>query len=398
MSDVTHASPAVAPAHTARPWRRAITNGLWIWAIANVAYLLVNVVFWALRSEAGPSAGDFLAVWNRWDTGHYIYIATNGYNPNTENPAFFPLYPALMAGLDPLLPGDMLAAGLMISSLATLIALVVIFRLVDDLFDAATAERTIVSLVAFPFAFFLVAAYNESLLVALTAGALYCMRRGLWWGAGLLGALASGARMAGLLLALAFAVEYLRQRQWRVSRIRWDALAILLTPLGLIGFMIYDAQTLGDPLRFMQQQSTWGRDLSGPWEGIAGAIAQMQEPLAEHRPFHPAVVLNAIDLATVPFVIVLLVLAIWGPWRLGAESAYLITYGIASFVLIIIIPMSAPLPPLHGLPRFTLENLVVFIMLGRIARSRRFERAYLIPAVALQGALLLGFFANVWLA
>jgi hypothetical protein len=398
VTDVTPAPPPVTSAHKSGPWRRAITNGLWIWAIAHVAYLIINAVFWTLRSEGGPPPADFFDVWNRWDTGHYIYIASNGYNPHSENPAFFPLYPLLMAGLDPLLPGDMLATGLIISSLTTLIALIVIFRLVDDLFDGPTAERTILYLMAFPFAFFLVAAYNESLLVVLTAGALYCMRRGHWWGAGLLTGLASGARMAGLLLALAFVIEYLRQRQWHLNLVRWDALWILLSPAGLIGFMIYDNNAFGDPLRFMHQQSTWGRNLSSPWEGIAGAANQMAPPLSADQPFHPQVVLNAIDVATVPFVILLLVLAIWGPWRLGAPSAYLIAYGIASFALVLIIPMGDPLPPLHGLPRFTLENPVVFIMLARFGRDRRFERAYLLPAMALQAALLIGFFANVWLA
>ena len=102
MSDVTAASPTVTPPLRS-PWRRAITNGLWIWAIANVAYLIINAVFWSLRNEAGPSPSDFFDLWDRWDTGHYVYIASNGYNPNTENPAFFPLYPLIMAGLNPLL-------------------------------------------------------------------------------------------------------------------------------------------------------------------------------------------------------------------------------------------------------------------------------------------------------
>ena len=37
-------------------------------------------------------------------------------------------------------------------------------------------------------------------------------------------------------------------------------------------------------------------------------------------------------------------------------------------------------------------------MLARFGADRRFERAYLLPAIALQAALLVGFFANVWLA
>jgi hypothetical protein len=122
------------------------------------------------------------------------------------------------------------------------------------------------------------------------------MRRGHWWYAGALAGLASATRQAGVLLALAFAVEYLRQRDWKLERIRWDAAAIAVVPTGVIAFMIYSWQALGDPLRFMHIQVFWGRDLSLPWIGTAGALEQAGGVAAEGTPFHPGVVLNVIDL------------------------------------------------------------------------------------------------------
>jgi len=54
--------------------------------------------------------------------------------------------------------------------------------------------------------------------------ALYAMRRQYWWAAGLCGALAIATRQAGILLALAFVVEYLRRCDRRPRAFRINAL------------------------------------------------------------------------------------------------------------------------------------------------------------------------------
>jgi len=400
VSDVTASPPATAAATPVRvdsPWRRAWLAGLATWAIAYLSYLLLNAVFWTVGTEKSPPLVEFFNVWNRWDTGHYITIATTGYNPYTENTAFFPLYPLLMRVLDPVLPGEKLAAGLIIASAACIATLAVLHRLVEDLFDTSTAQRAALYLMASPFAFYLVAAYNESLLLALCVAALYCMRRGHWWAAGALGGLASATRQAGVLLAVAFAIEYLRQRDWRITRVNWDAAAVLLVPTGLLAFMIYCARAFDDPLRFLHIQEFWGRQLSVPWKGVEGALAHIVSWSAE-TPLHSYVVVNLIDLLTLPIVVALLVLSLVGPWRLGPSSWYLIAFGAAVFLMVLLSPIGRGLPPLHGLPRYALEMVPIFIVLARIGANRIADRAYLFPAIALQAALLIGFFANVWLS
>ena len=46
---------------------------------------------------------------------------------------------------------------------------------------------------------------------------------------------------------IAFVIEYLRQRDWRPSRVNWSAFAILLVPSGLISFMAFSAFRFHDP-------------------------------------------------------------------------------------------------------------------------------------------------------
>jgi hypothetical protein len=402
VTDTAVSPPVEAAEQTVRPmdqpWRRAWLSGLVTWAIAFGSYLLVNAVTWTLGRDPVPPTADFFSVWNRWDTGHYVTIATTGYSLENENTAFFPLYPMVIRALNPVLPGQALSAALIISSVACVIALAVSYRLVDDLYGFSIASRTTTYLMASPFAFFLVAAYNESLFLALAVGSLYCMRRGNWWIAGALAGFASATRQAGVLLALAFMIEYLRQRGWRPSAMRSDAFGILLVPSGLLAFMVYSAREFNDPLRFVHVQAFWGRELNTPWHGIEGAIHQVSQFWATEGPFSTWSVLNIIDLGATLVAATLLVLAVRGRWRLGPESWYLVVFASASLLTILLNSAGPWLPPLHGLPRYALELLPIYIVLARMGANRAFDRAYLFPAIALQSALLMGYFAYIWVA
>jgi hypothetical protein len=45
-----------------------------------------------------------------------------------------------------------------------------------------------------------------------------------------------------------------------------------------------------------------------------------------------------------------------------------------------------------------LEILPAFIVLARLGANRYLERFYLLPAMGVQGVLVLAFFNNVWLS
>jgi hypothetical protein len=376
-------------------WRRSWSVACATWGLAATSYLAVNAAFWTITRQDAPPLGHLLDVWYRYDTVHYLTIASDGYDPAGQRAAFFPLYPLLVRYVDAVLPGHGLAAALVVASMACVVALAFIHRLVQELSETQTAARAVFYLMASPFAFYLVAAYNESLFVALCAGSLYFMHRGRWWAAGLLAGFASGTRYFGVILALPFVIEYLRQRDWQWRRIRWDATAIALAPTGLVAYMAYCASRWGDPWLFARLQETgWGHKLSPPWTGIVDGIRQ----ISGAAPLSQTTVLNVVDLLAALVGAALLVLGVVGPWRLGPASWYLVAFGAAELLGVLMSPIVMWLPPLHGLPRYALEMVPIFLVLARMGADRRIDRAYLFPALVVQTSLLIAFFSSVYLS
>lgn len=379
-------------------WRASLRWGLTVWPAGLLAYVLVTLVAWLpFEQLRDPPATfhDLLENWHRWDTTWYVMIAESGYHADERSAAFFPLYPMLVWPVDRVLPGDALPAALLVSALACAAALVLVHRLTAELLDGETAKRTIFYLLAFPTGFFLIAAYNESLFIALCAASLYCMRRGRWWMAGILAGLASGTRLAGVLLALAYAYEYLRQRGFSPRRLRPDALGILLTPLGLVGYALYCWRSFGDPLFFEHAQSVWFRSgYTFPWVTVVDVLRLI---IHGHPLTSPTEIRNIINLGTALGVLLLLYLALDGRWRLGRKQAYLVLFAAADIMLPLISPIHTDYP-LSSEWRFALECLPVFMVLGRMGRSPTFDRFFLMAALPVQGVMVLTFVQNQFVA
>jgi Gpi18-like mannosyltransferase len=287
---------------------------------------------------------------------------------------------------------------LIISHAACLGVLTILFRLVEDLFDVDLARRTVVFLMAYPFAFFLVTAYNESVFLFFSVAAFYLMRKGHWWAAGAMGALASATRQAGVLLAVAFVIEYLRQRGWRLRDIRTNALAVMVVPLGMASYAVWCWLAFGDPLYFLTVQSMWGREAKLPWEGAVAAVENILSAIDGNGAiFQPVVVFNVIDLLAVAGIGTLLVLSVVGPWRLGRESAFLIAAAGLGYLAVLISPLGMNVP-MHSAPRYMLEMLPAYIVLARMCARAHLERLYLMPALLTQGVLVLAFYFDYWIA
>ena len=78
------------------------------------------------------------------------------------------------------------------------------------------------------------------------------IERGNWWLAAT-GALFAGAsRPTGLIVGLAVVVAYLLDWIRTGHRLRWDVLALVLTPLGVVAFFVYCWLHFGDPFAYMK--------------------------------------------------------------------------------------------------------------------------------------------------
>jgi hypothetical protein len=384
-------APAAAPA---RPWRPSLVVAFWTWLAGLLMYCLVTAVSW-LPSGSPPALDKAYESWHRWDTTWYVIIADFGYHYDKRSAAFFPLYPMLARGVDQVLPGGAFEAALVVSVLGCYAALVMVHRLAAGILGDDSGRRAIFYLLAFPTGFYLAAGYAESLFIALSVGSLYFMRRRQWWVAGALGGLASATRLAGVLLVLAFAYEYLRQRGFSPRRIRLDALAVALVPVGLLLYAAYCWRAFGDPLYFQKMQQNWFRSgYQAPWTTL-GEVLRMVA--GTHPLLGPTSVRNIANLTTTVAVLALLLVSLDREWGLGAEYAYLAVFSAGIVLLPLVNPIDADYP-LSSMWRFALECVPVWLVLAKFGRNQPFDRVYTTSALALQGVMILTYVQNQFVA
>lgn len=353
-----------------------------------VAWLGRTLPYWTQYGEAGlrgfgVTRHRLLDVWGRWDTGWYLSIATQGYDAagfalhQQSKIAFFPVYPLTVRGLWLLLPRGWrtetaaLALAVLVANAAALAGLALVRRWMELRSDRATAARGVALLLAFPTAFFLSAAMTESTFLLLAAATFLAAERRRWWAAGLLGAALSAARPTGVLMVVPLAWLYAEQAGWDPRRLRADALALLIAPLGLVAWAGYTAHLTGDPLAFMHVQRDWGKALTSPWATLA----------------HPALSYSLITPLDTALVI--------GFGALGL--AMLARRGWRAYGLSVLLPL---LPIVTGGTLASASRYVLVLFPAFLAVARRtpppVERGLLVAGALVQGPLAMAQFHMYW--
>ncbi len=276
---------------------RQLAAARWVWlplllfavtrlGIALIAYLAVPL----FADAASPPPyhlrppGNVLvdALGSRWDTGFYVSIAEEGYKFEGEalpSVAFFPLLPLMMRVATPL-AGDTLPAGLLISNMSLLLAMILFYRLLLETWGESVADRAVWYLLIFPTSFFGAAIYTESLFLLTAIGALYFARRQYWELSALLGFAAGLTRLTGVIVTPMLFLEWLRQRSMAEGNERPSLFALFasFTPLlGLGAFMGYLQHVFGDPLAFLHGAKAWGRIPQSPFVTISDLLQRPVE-------------------------------------------------------------------------------------------------------------------------
>ena len=357
---------------------------LWlsVWASATVAAVPVHPEGSSMYYGMPPlDSGLDLVVWSpwqRWDTLWYTRIAAQGYSAD-EGIAFFPLFPILIRFFAPLVGNNLVAAGVLISSAATLASFILLYALTMDLFGVQVARNAVLFLAIFPTAFFLFAAYPESLFIALVLGSFLAMRASQWQVAGLAGGLAALSRPQGVLLVLPLLVGFFQQyRQKRVTLAHGASL--LLVVAGGLGFVVYLVVRFQNLFVWFQAQANW-RQFALPWEALGRTIG---------------VVLGARNLSEAiyasPDLIVAFLfvgLTIWSAFRLDAT--------LTVYMAIVILPplfgitTYERLLPLGSLSRYALAAFPGFILLAQIPRLVRWRLGIVAISLVLQTFGLIAF-------
>jgi hypothetical protein len=275
-----------------RPWWPVLRYCGGVYLSVRIALFLLAAAAWGLTSEQASVAPDGATVtlsngwhnaitgWNKQDSLWFLHIAQHGYSASDNSAAFYPAYPALIRLVSYLCFGNFLVAAYLVSNLALLAALLVLYRLTEREYDLATARRAVLYLCLFPTAFFLFDTYSEALFLLAAVSCIALARRGRWGWAGVAGIGATLTRSVGVVLVLALAAEAIHQmvedrrvgratgrRALAVTALRLGASALPLACIG--GYLLYWQLRFHDWYRSISiERTAWGHLFTLPWRTL----------------------------------------------------------------------------------------------------------------------------------
>jgi hypothetical protein len=175
-----------------------------------------------------------------WDSEFYLSVATIGYDDEnvrlvynqtgdesySMSYAFFPFYsyvmkvvrfPFTLFGLQPIAASTL--AGVMISLLGTLGAMLALYDLAKNELGEEGAVRSVFLMLIFPSSYFFSVVYTEGLFVGLAFGSLAMLRRKEWIAAAVLAVFATWTRSIGIALffplLLSWGLEFYKAEEKR---------------------------------------------------------------------------------------------------------------------------------------------------------------------------------------
>ncbi len=361
---------------------RSLKEIIAIVLITIIGTYFFSYVAYVLIEDKFPES--FLSIWQSWDTNHYLDIAQYWYTSSTFDErnlqiVFLPLYP-LLTKCFAFIFRDYMFSALLVSNLAYIAAAYYLYKLIEIDFDKDDALRGIIYFSVFPTAYFLHAAYTESLFLALTIASFYYARQDRWAMAGVIGMLAASTRITGIILLPVLLVEYMQQRDYDFRKTDKKILGVAVIILGFLSYLLINYLTFDDPFKFLEIQKThWNKHLDFPHTGILNAWGS----IAWRTPA------NGIlgGWAEVVFALLGLALIIYSFFKIRLSYCLyaLITWLLVtstSFVL--------------SIPRYTLSMFPIFIVLALLGRRRDVNYSIIFISLLFYALLLTRFIRLQW--
>ncbi len=420
---------------TAREWMTAATRTVVFrsaafWLLTRLMLLVFTymaVLFAHDKTPTTPLAPlTILRGWEQWDSDWYYAIARAGYY-SKESTVYFPLFPALLHVCWRIFgEQNLLLCSLIISYAGSLAAFIGMGLLAAHEFkDRAAALPAVRVLAAYPLALFLLAPYTEGLFLGLAVWALYCMRRGWWWGAATCAYFAALTRSTSLVLWLPMIWEFGRQQgwwamlalRWRARSSLWDdlraewddrlftvrawrpswgwlrdlvrgVLALCAVPLGIGTFALYCAIRYGDPLSFFHEESAWFHQTMPVWQTL-GVVKEYYQTIPPWTYYQARFLVDFVPL--VLFAAVTVVGALSRRWPF-AYSLYML----GLLVVCLISPtINGSFPfPLMSVSRYLLAAIPVFLFVGQWSRRRPWLEQIAVIGGFMFQALFTAFYLN----
>ncbi len=301
-------------------------------------------------TQPGPLAASFL----KWDAHWYTFIAAQGYD--AKNVVFFPALILLIRSIATL-GIDYAIAGLLACNVFAFLSFAAMSAAFRYDFPPPLAERALYVYAVMPTSIFLNSIYTESLFLTFALVCLLSARQGKWWLAGACAALAALTRNLGVFLFFGLAYEYWAHHRGG-RQISGSMLALTLAPCAVLGFIVYNAISFGDPLAFVHSQQAWGRHFGWPWDNFVRNLGHMKALLPNTQAG------IALDSFLVLAGFAGLTTATWSP-RYGIPVSYLLVGWL--WFLIPLFSTSSFLP-LYSMSRFLLVVFPLYPVFARMPK------------------------------
>ncbi|MEX2007302.1 MAG: hypothetical protein WD992_00845 [Candidatus Levyibacteriota bacterium] len=344
----------------------------------RIGYDYTNI--WKFAEPYLPVSNPFLFPWANFDGVHYLSIAGYGYS---NDQGFFPLYPLLIRFFATVFGGGetfgfaYFMSGFLIANIAFLLALFILNKLITLDFPKKIAWKSITFLLVFPTSFFFGSLYTESLFLLLALLSFYFARKKKWFLAGIFGMLLSATRLVGIAILPALIYEFVKEEK----KLRVKALSLLLPPLGLLSYALYNFWQFGNSFLFIAAHEN-----INPTRSVNSVI------LIPQTVFRYIKIL-ATTLGQYEWWIALLEISsfifaatlLYAAWKKKIRLSYIIFA-----VLCLLVPASSG--TLSGFPRYTLIAFPIFISLALI-KNMPVKIIYTAVSIVIL-FLLLAFFAR----
>jgi hypothetical protein len=292
----------------------------------------------------------------RWDGAWYVHIARFGYPPGLHiagtrfSPwAFFPLYPLLVKGVHLAVGLGVTTAALATNAVLDVALAVALWHLAAEVADAATADRVTALFWLFPGSAVLSMAYSEPLFLLAAALGLLALLRRRWVLAGLAGMVATATRPDGLAVEAACVVALVLAARRGVRATAGALTAVVLCPLGLIGFLGYSDHRTGDALIWRRAEYLWQQRLD-----LNATLVRRLDRNLGHRT--PHTVESAVLLLSIVLLVAGLGFVVRGRAGMPPE---LLAY------LAVLLALSVGYGNVSAKPRFVLAMLPLFLGTAR---------------------------------
>ena len=309
-----------------------------------------------------PAKDIVFALWQRFDANWYLKIATRGYGSDDGSTVYFPFYPMLIRVLA-LFMNPIFAATL-ISNLALIGDLGLLYSLTATQIDDTIAHRTATYFLLFPTAFFLTAPYTESLFLFFVLASFLSASRGRWGWSVIWAALSALTRLQGVLLIIPLAYMLWREaRNFSLKAKMLRAALLLVIPLATISFLTFTNLSL-----LNTYQTTLNARFVLPWNNILAAFSLLLGGKGS--------IVDALNLVFT-FVLIFLMFGIWK--KLPVE------YFLYSLPM-----LAAPMfrmttsQPLVSMVRYGLVIFPIFIVLSIWGKNEWINRAIVYLSLLLQ--------------